>query len=60
MRIIRTEGVSSHCIAIDSRNGGIFRLVNILPKGMDRIDEMRAMIKTEQGAEPTSDIRTLK
>jgi|SRR3972149_4075086 len=57
---VRTEDVISHCVALDSRSGEIFRLVDILPKGMDRIDEMIAMIKTDQGAQVTSDSRTLK
>jgi len=30
----RSEYVSSHCIAFDSRNGVLLKLVNILPIGM--------------------------
>lgn len=54
------SGIEGHCIAIDARNGEVFKLINILPKKMDISDEIRAMNINSEGVQSTSDDRTLK
>lgn len=57
---VRTEGVTSHCIALDTKDGSVYSLTEILPGSMSELDAMRAMIKTNDGAGMTSDTRSMK